>query len=198
MVKITHTHVVTSLGVAIFAAGIVLLVVYVNDTSKSVPEVISGTVNEFAQVAKGNFGTSTPDLSSIVFTDISAVVVTRSVGTSTATTTFPVDLALTPAERTQGLSGRASLKKDTGLFFVFESSDKYGFWMKDMNFSIDILWIDESMKIVHIEPSVSPSTYPKSFVSPVPARFVLELPAGTAKTHKIQMGDSINFLYKNE
>ncbi|HLP44293.1 MAG TPA: DUF192 domain-containing protein [Candidatus Nanoarchaeia archaeon] len=102
-----------------------------------------------------------------------------------------VDLADDPAKRTRGLSGRTSLETGTGMLFIFEKSGTYGFWMKDMNFSIDILWLDETGKIVHIEKSLSPDTYPKTVTPASPAKYVLELPAGFSHSENIQVGDTI-------
>lgn len=199
MIKITHTHVVVSLAVAIVIAGGITLVVYQHDTSQTVPQVISGTVNELTQVAKGNFATSTPGTAVEHFSDITAVTISSGdAARGVASTTFSVGLAMSEAERAQGLSGRTSLAKNTGLLFVFESPDKHGFWMKDMNFPIDIVWIDEHMKIIHIESNVSPHTYPKTFFPPSPDRFVLETPAGSMKSHKISEGDTVTFVYKIE
>lgn len=194
--RITHTHVVVSLGIAIVVVGTIMLMVYVNDTSKTVPEVISGTVNEFTQVAKGNFATTTPAVTKINPADITSVVFmgTSTPGVTAASSTFAVDVALTEAAREKGLSGRTSLKQNTGLLFVFDAAEEPLFWMKDMNFSIDITWIDDSMKVVHIEKNVSPNTYPKTFSSPVPSRFVLETPAGSMKAHKISVGDAVVFM----
>ena len=89
-----------------------------------------------------------------------------------------MEIANTDAERTQGLSGRASLPAGTGLLFVFESPGKYGFWMKDMNFPIDIVWLGDGMLPVGIEKNVSPDSYPQVFYPPVPVRYVLEVNAG--------------------
>ncbi|OHA92045.1 MAG: hypothetical protein A3J09_00920 [Candidatus Zambryskibacteria bacterium RIFCSPLOWO2_02_FULL_51_21] len=89
-----------------------------------------------------------------------------------------LEIANTDAERTQGLSGRASLPAGTGLLFVFESPGKYGFWMKDMNFPIDIVWLGDGMLPVGIEKNVSPDSYPQVFYPPVPVRYVLEVNAG--------------------
>jgi len=58
-----------------------------------------------------------------------------------------VDLALTPETQEKGLSGRSGLKDDEGMLFVFEKPDKYSFWMKDMNFPIDIIWMGEDMRV---------------------------------------------------
>ncbi len=209
MIRITHTQVVIGLFTAIFIVGIGGLVVYMHDTSLTAPEIISGTVSEFAEVAKNplaSFDEHPPK--DIIGVQIATTTIVRPPNTlsidtptpSAATTTvraeFSVDLALTEEERVQGLSGRAGLPTDTGLLFVFDRPDFYSIWMKDMNFSIDILWIDEDLRITHIEKNVSPQTFPKTFSSEVPSRFVLELPAGTVNNSDILVGDTITFLYK--
>lgn len=162
-----------------------MVVVYMRDTSQTAPQIISGTVSEFADVAK-----STVTLS---FLDRPFDEIT---GVSVASSTFMVDLAISPEDRVRGLSGRASLPPRTGLLFVFDKPDLYGIWMKDMKFPIDILWIDEELTVVHLEKNVSPQTYPKTFISTKPARFVLELPAGTVNNSNILVGATTTFLYQ--
>jgi uncharacterized protein len=102
-----------------------------------------------------------------------------------------VSIADSPEERRQGLSNQKSLPDKEGKLFVFDKSDYYGIWMKDMNFPIDIIWIDDERKIVHIEQNVSPNTYPTSYHPPIPARFVLEVNAFFASTFKIKVGDQV-------
>ena len=89
-----------------------------------------------------------------------------------------VEIAETPEQREMGLSHRKSLKMGRGMLFVFTHDDRHAMWMKDMQFPIDIVWIDASMTVVHIERMLTPETYPQVFSSPVPARYVLEVPAG--------------------
>src|SRR4051812_1798797 len=60
-----------------------------------------------------------------------------------------VDLATTPTTREQGLSGRAALPENHGMLFVFDTPGVYPFWMKDMNFPIDMIWISNDMKVVY-------------------------------------------------
>src|ERR1035437_4937756 len=74
-----------------------------------------------------------------------------------------VDLALTGVEQEQGLSGRTSLKNDEGMLFVFNTSGKYSFWMKDMNFAIDMIWISEDLRIVYIKKDARPESFPETF-----------------------------------
>ena len=104
-----------------------------------------------------------------------------------------VAVAETENEREQGLSGRAGLSEGQGMLFVFEKDDIYSFWMKDMLFSIDILWIDAEGKIVFLKKDVSPQTYPTPFTPDSPARYVLEVPAGFAMRHEITAGSKVDF-----
>ncbi len=104
-----------------------------------------------------------------------------------------VELANTPAKRIQGLSGRNALGQNEGMFFVFEKPDYYAFWMRDMNFKIDIIWIDENKKIVDIVKNATPESYPEKFSPQSPAQYVLEVNAGFADEHKINIGDLVKF-----
>ncbi len=103
--------------------------------------------------------------------------------------TLRVTVAATEAARERGLSGRTGLADDEGMLFVFPRDGKYAFWMKDMTFSIDIIWISADGRIVYIAPNAPPTTYPEDFVSPTPARYVLEVPAGFAEMHGVKVGD---------
>ena len=100
-------------------------------------------------------------------------------------------VANTPREREQGLSGTHFLNGSNGMFFIFEEADEHGFWMKDMTFSIDILWINEDNEIVDIEQNVSPNTYPQIFKSDVPAKYVLEVMAGWTQENEVEVGDTV-------
>jgi len=77
------------------------------------------------------------------------------------------------------------------MLFVFPEDGKYAFWMKDMRFSIDILWLSADGRVVYMALNVSPDTYPQVFRPDVPARYVLELPAGYAKAHAVRIGDIV-------
>lgn len=104
-----------------------------------------------------------------------------------------VEIADTPDERAQGLSGTTELADDEGMLFVFDTEGTYGFWMHDMLISIDIIWVASDGSVVHIEHSLSPDTYPQTFTPPLPARYVLEVPAGFALEHEIGVGTRMAF-----
>ena len=105
-----------------------------------------------------------------------------------------VSLALTETERILGLSGRTSLPEDEGLLFVFNPPADVGFWMKDMLFSIDIIWINEKGKVIWVEKNLSPESYPEIFSPPAPASYVLEVNAGFSDKVDLKTDDQIKFL----
>lgn len=100
-----------------------------------------------------------------------------------------VDVAETPAARTQGLSGRTDLKEGEGMLFVFEQEGSWGIWMKDMHFALDIIWAASDGTILTIARNVGPETYPEAFFPIEPrAKYVLEVPAGFAEAKGIAEG----------
>lgn len=102
-----------------------------------------------------------------------------------------IDVADTAVERAQGLSGRESLAEDEGMLFIFPEDGVYSFWMKDMAFAIDILWISRAGEIVDLRANVSPDTFPSTFEPRRVARYVLELPAGAAEEYGARIGDVV-------
>lgn len=106
---------------------------------------------------------------------------------------YKIILADTPALREKGLSGRTILGADEVMLFVFDTADKYQFWMKDMLFSIDIVWLDSDKQIIHIERSVKPESFPKSFGPTEPSRYVLEFKEGVTSTIGLEVGGKVDF-----
>lgn len=107
--------------------------------------------------------------------------------------TLEAEIADTNTKRENGLSWRKEILPNEGMLFVFDREGYYGFWMKDMNFSIDIIWLDKNKKIIHTEHNVTPQTYPKTFNSPTPSLYVLETAAGFSVENNIKIGDFIAF-----
>lgn len=102
-----------------------------------------------------------------------------------------VMVADTLESRQQGLSGHPGLASDEGMLFIFPEDGRHAFWMKDMFFPIDIIWLSATGAVVSIAPSVSPDTYPQNFMPDAPARYVVELPAGFAHTYDLKKGDMV-------
>jgi uncharacterized protein len=108
------------------------------------------------------------------------------------------ELADTAREQEQGLSGREAIEENQGMLFLFPVPDFPSFWMRDMNFAIDIVWIkgDEVVGIsadVPNEPGV-PLNKLKTYSPKKPADRVLELKAGWAARNGLKVGDKIEII----
>jgi uncharacterized membrane protein (UPF0127 family) len=101
------------------------------------------------------------------------------------------ELANTRASRELGLSGRASMGDNEGLLFAFDKPGRYGFWMKDMQFPLDIIWINENGIVVSIERGLTPESYPKIFMNQAEASYVLEINAGLAERFGLYLGSKV-------
>lgn len=103
-----------------------------------------------------------------------------------------VEIASNDEQRELGLSNRASLAEGKGMLFVFDPPRDVGFWMKDMNFSLDMIFANTDGVILNIAHDVSPDTYPNQlFHSAGEVRYVLEVPAGYAEKEGIAVGQVI-------
>ena len=85
------------------------------------------------------------------------------------------------------------------MLFIFESDQHLSFWMIDMKFPLDMVWIASSCEVVDVtlnapipEPGQTPSELPR-FSPQSPARFVLEINAGEFETSGAKIGDRVRF-----
>lgn len=107
-----------------------------------------------------------------------------------------VELAKTPLEQATGLGFRDSLGKDDGMLFVFEEKTAPGFWMKNMEFPIDIVWISGDA-VVGVSENIQPPADAAEenlpvYSPPAPVNYVLEVNAGFAEENGIKAGDKIS------
>ncbi len=124
-------------------------------------------------------------------TSTEPILKSNQISVSVGTTTLILDLATTSAARTQGLSGRKSLAANAGMLFVFEKAGLYGFWMKEMNFPLDFIWLDSNGKVIDITKGVPANSYPKAFYPSDPAKYVIEVNAGWANLNNLEIGDTL-------
>lgn len=82
------------------------------------------------------------------------------------------------------------------MWFDFQTDTNTGFWMKEMNFSIDMLFLNKDLKIMHIKENATPESYPESFGPSTPYRYVLEVQQILPKN--ILFSSEILFCYKKE
>jgi len=90
----------------------------------------------------------------------------------------------------QGLSNRKKLAEDQGMLFVFPDKNERIFWMKDMNFPLDVIWIDDG-NIVQIDKNCEPGgeNPEKQYYSKTPVNYVLEVNGGYTDKNYIKIGD---------
>ena len=106
-----------------------------------------------------------------------------------------VDIALTDKQKQDGLSVKNFMKETEGMLFFLGEPTKASFWMKNMHFPIDIIWLDENFSIVHIERELKPCTvafYCPSYNPEKESLYVLETTAGFANNHNLKIGDRID------
>jgi uncharacterized protein len=107
-----------------------------------------------------------------------------------------VDIAITDKQVQDGLAIKNTLNENEGMLFFLGEPSKASFWMKDMKFPIDIIWLNETFSIVHIEQELQPckSVFDcKSYTPNSEALYVLETIDGFAKKHDLKIGDNIKF-----
>jgi uncharacterized membrane protein (UPF0127 family) len=107
---------------------------------------------------------------------------------------IPVEIADTSEEHRRGLSGRPSLPESTGMLFVFEEAGIYRFWMLNMHFPLDFIWIGSDQRVIGVTENAPPLfdvSNPVWYAPSAPAQYVLEVNAGFVRKHNIQIGDYV-------
>ncbi len=145
-------------------------------------------------ILRGGFGVSGTSSASGTSTKISTDATNVSIGKLNV----KAKIAANSSDRQKGLSKVDSLPLDQGMLFVFDKSDSYVFWMKDMKFAIDIIWIDESKKVVSIAKNLSPELGKNDlqltqYKPAGAAKYVLEVNAGLSDLYGIHEGDIASF-----
>jgi len=106
---------------------------------------------------------------------------------------FKIEEVSTPEKAALGLSGRESMCEKCGMLFVFGANDYRGFWMKDMKFDLDIIWISGD-RVVYLAKNLSyEKGMAESVVPEAKADKVLEINAGMSDKIGIKIGDEVNF-----
>ncbi len=105
-------------------------------------------------------------------------------------TAYDVEIADENVERMQGLSRLPSMGPSEGKLFVFPAPALHSFWMKEMRFPLDIIWIQDGVVVDLAEdvPAPGPGQFPATVLPQAPAQLVLELRAGEAKRQGITQG----------
>jgi uncharacterized membrane protein (UPF0127 family) len=106
-----------------------------------------------------------------------------------------VEVAADDDTRQQGLMYRDRLQDGAGMIFLFAKPGDYPFWMKNTLIPLDLIWIDEGHRIVHVAHDVPPcKADPCPNVPPnATASSVLEVAAGVAAKHHLAEGQTLRF-----
>ena len=110
------------------------------------------------------------------------------------TTQISVEIADDSGEQYQGLSGRSALANDTGMLFIYKQKANSNFWMKDMKFALDFVWIADNEVIqidANIQPPATPQAEPVIIYPRARYNMVLEVPAGWVNSNNIKVGDQV-------
>ncbi len=111
----------------------------------------------------------------------------------TSNGSYSLEIVDTPEKRSLGLGGRKGLDQSRGMLFVFDTPAVQCFWMKDMHFPIDIIWLDTEKRVIEIAKNISPNTFPQTFCPKVEAKYVVELNAGEASRSGTNVRAKLNF-----
>jgi uncharacterized membrane protein (UPF0127 family) len=106
------------------------------------------------------------------------------------------DVSASNEQKTKGLSVKDELAEKEAMLFVFDNEAQHTFWMKDMKFPIDIIWIDSNKTVVHIEHNLQPCSSELLCPTYKPtddSLYVLETIGGFAKKHGIVEGTTLKF-----
>jgi uncharacterized protein len=104
-----------------------------------------------------------------------------------------VEIADTEDKREKGLSFHQPLTDDEGMLFLFTTANRYGFWMKDMLFDLDFIWIFNG-QVVDLTENVSHNNQGKVYQPKVPVTQVLEVKAGFTRRNQIKVGEQTKIL----
>jgi uncharacterized membrane protein (UPF0127 family) len=105
------------------------------------------------------------------------------------------EIAATPEARLLGLMFRDNLPEDSGMLFVYPQSNYWNFWMKNTKMPLDIIWLDETRRVVHIVYKAQPCMSKPCLIyaSMYRAAYVLELSSGVSKKWQLNIGDQLIF-----
>ena len=106
---------------------------------------------------------------------------------------FGVEIADTSEKQALGLMFRDSMPADQGMLFIFPNEAPRAFWMKNTRIPLDIMYFDKDFKMVSISADTPPCRVSRcpSYPSTAPAKYVLELNAGTASELGVGVGDHL-------
>ena len=111
---------------------------------------------------------------------------------------YEIFVTETEEERNTGLAAFENIKDNEGMLFEFPEENFYSFWMKDMKFDIDIIFLDQNKKVIQIFESVQKSSYQNKenhqiYLPKLKSKYVIEIKSGESKKNQLKVGDVIVF-----
>jgi len=107
------------------------------------------------------------------------------------------EVKMRPEDMALGMMHRDSLAENRGMLFIHVASGNHPYWMHNVRVPLDIIWMDESRKIVEISENTPPCLKPAqecgNYGGQRPSQYVLEMPGGGVKRHNLKIGDAIDF-----
>lgn len=109
-------------------------------------------------------------------------------------TELSVEIADDEAEREKGLMGRTDLEEDYAMLFVYPDSKRRTFWMLNTPRRLDILFLDEDMKVINFYKNAMPNQTSTRYSSRRPSMFIVEAKAGLINRLGIKTGDEFSVI----
>lgn len=106
---------------------------------------------------------------------------------------YHLEIAASPTAQARGLGNRLSMPAHHGMLFLNLYPARQCFWMKDMYFPLDIIWLSGTKRVVQVRSSLPPDSFPEHFCAPGLAQYVIELHAGEAARAGIAPGTQLQF-----
>jgi len=103
-----------------------------------------------------------------------------------------IEIAETDYETETGLMYRKSMDENQGMLFVFPDIRQHFFHMKNTEFGLDIIFLDENLKIASFQENANPYDE-KLLPSQVPVKYALEINAGLSEKWLLEVGDKVEF-----
>lgn len=107
---------------------------------------------------------------------------------------FSLEVAADDESRIRGYMYRDRVGPREGMIFVFDQVGRHGIWMKNCRVSLDVVWLDERLRVLHVEERLAPCPEKgacPTHMPPQPSRYVLEFAAGTVREEKLAIGQSV-------
>ena len=127
----------------------------------------------------------------IIFTNEGNLIIYKA-ETDTVLTSIAIEFAESSYETETGLMYRKSMEDKQGMLFIFSDVAMHFFYMKNTEFSLDIIFVDENLRIASFQENAQPLNE-EGLSSQVPVKYVLEVNAGLVKKWALQVGDKIEF-----